>query len=160
LRRFVPLLGVLLLACGQETALAPPRQVDRVSELTADVTGDFLKPNPAPEAWMLGCYALPRLADWSAWPARVELTNKPGKLQLMKQSYAVRHVDANVSPERWSWQPVTRDELRVSIGEAFTSWELTLQRTPKGLGGRGRLWTCLPREGTTKAVELVKVPCG
>jgi hypothetical protein len=152
----------VLLACGEKGTPAPPRTTDRVAELkTYDPTAPFIRPNPPPSNWMIGCYEIRFGGDipyTSSLPMSVEFANEPARMFGFHQLYVVRAVEKRIALS--SWQPYTASEVRANIGTGFHGWGLELRQTESGLAGTATPWS--DASGVSEArvpVRLVKKAC-
>lgn len=156
----------LLIACGRyrsSTGAAPPRQVDRLSDLRRAPIGDIAQPNPPPASWMLGCYKVSVAdAEEHKWrpPTLVHLTDERGTSELVTQHYHVQDIGTGVTPELWRWTPTTPSEVRVSIGTGFWGWQFYRRPDPTGLRGTAKFWTdTADSDSHTHTARFVRVRC-
>ena len=160
-RGFLTLLACCAVAaCSPlETAPTPPQTRDRVAELEAfDPTSPDARPNPSIDSSTLGCYSVvldPPFGNLSP-PKTIRLTGEEAGTFGFHQLYVVESEGKRST--FWSWRPYTAEEVRVTLGNGFGGWSLTLRQVPNGFKGQA-VWMNDTLERHEALAEVRRIRC-
>ena len=170
MRRILILAIVVGAACGQPTETGPvrsPSQPDRLRELVEfDPTMEQLRPNPKPDAILIGCMDVSLSGNRSErqpLPKRIKLTRDEvqGNPASVQTWYAVESLDPAVpQDEGWIWLPLENMRATVLMGNGFVGWEMKLGPAPEGFQGTVAWYSdAAPFRGESAAVTLRRTLC-
>lgn len=166
MRQPVPILVIVAaFACSPKAATPthPPVVRDQISEVRRDdPRSPWMRPNPKPSRWMLGCFRIRRpsaLRFAVHEPSTVQLTSVPGRTFGAWQLYEVWAGGSRLNLS--SWTPLNASEIRVNLGTGFQGCEYKLQRGDQVLVGIGRRWSDVPDQTPPElSASFTRIPCG